>query len=125
MTLIDVHGRLANTALIYTAIMALWGLWRYFRRQGVDGSYWGALVIAEILYVAQAALGAYLYFSGLGNLAGRGIHILYGVVAILVIPMMFVFTRGDETRRAVLVYGAGFLFLIGILIRAMATAGAI
>jgi len=125
MTLIDVHGRLASTALIYTAIMALWGLWRYFRRQGVDGSYWGALVIAEILYIVQAILGAYLYFSGTGNLVGRGIHILYGVIAVLVVPMMFVFTRGDETRRAVLVYGAGFLFLIGILIRAMVTAGAI
>lgn len=125
MTLIEIHGRLANTALIYTAIMALWGIWRFFRRQGIDSSYWGAVVIAEVLYIIQSGLGAYLYFSGIGNLAGRGIHILYGTVAILVAPALFVFTRGDENRRAVLVYGVGFLFLIGIIIRAMATVGAI
>jgi hypothetical protein len=125
MTLIEVHGRLANTALIYTAIMALWGLWRFFRHQGVDGAYWGALVIAEVLYIVQSSLGAYLYFTGIGNLTGRGIHILYGVVAVLVAPALFVFTKGDENRRAILVYGVGFLFLIGIVLRAMATAGAL
>jgi hypothetical protein len=125
MTLIDVHGRLANTALIYTIIMALWGFWRYYRKQNVDGSYWGALVIAEILYIVQSSLGAYLYFSGQGSLAGRGIHILYGVVAVLVLPALFAFTRGDDQRRSMLVYGAGFLFMIGILIRSFATAGAL
>ncbi|MFM8322009.1 MAG: hypothetical protein ACKOC5_13935 [Chloroflexota bacterium] len=123
MTLIEVHGRLANTALIYTVIMAAWGLWRFFRKQGIDGSYWGALAIAEILYLAQAGLGAYLYFSGIGNLVGRGMHILYGVIAVLVAPALFAFTRGDEQRRAMLVYGAGLLFLVGILIRSIATAG--
>ncbi len=123
MSLIGVHGRLANTALIYAIIMAVWGLWRYFRKQPVDGNYWGALVIAEGICLAQAVLGAYIYFSGRGHLDGRGMHILYGVVAVLVIPALFAFTRGDEKRRAMLVYGVGFLFLIGILLRAMSTVG--
>lgn len=123
MSLIEIHGRLANTALIYAGVMAVWGLWRYFRKQNVSGNYWGALAIGEILFLAQALLGAYLYFSGIGNLAGRGMHILYGVVAVLVLPALFAFTRGDEQRRVNLVYGAGLLFLIGILIRSIATAG--
>ena len=123
MTLIEVHGRLGNTVLFYILIMAAWGLWRFFRKQGVDSSYWGAVVIAEILLVIQAALGGYLWLSGTGNLAGRGIHILYGVASILVIPGVYLYTRGDAERRAMLLYGVFFLFLAGIVLRAMTTAG--
>jgi hypothetical protein len=122
MSLVEIHSRLGNTALFYTVIMALWGLWRFFRKQGVEGSYWGALVIAEILYLLQAILGVIMLLSQTALLQGRGIHILYGVVSILVVPGIFVFTRGDDQRRAMLIYGVGFLFLVGILLRAMATA---
>ena len=122
MSLIDIHARLANTALYYMVLMALWGLWRYVRKQGVDGSFWGALVIAEVLLLVQAALGAFLWLSGTGQLAGRSIHILYGVVSILVIPGIFLYTRGEEQRRAMLVYALSFLFLVGIVLRAIMTA---
>jgi hypothetical protein len=119
--LIEIHGGLANTALYYTIAMAVWGLYRFFRRQGVDGSYWAALVIAEGLYLVQGALGAFLYLSGTGTLERSFMHILYGVVAVLVVPALFMYTRGDETRRVMLVYGVGFLFMIGIILRSMAT----
>jgi hypothetical protein len=123
MTLVEIHGKLANTALLYTIILAVWGLWRFFRRQGVDGSYWGALLIAEILYVAQASLGAFLLISGIGDLAGRYMHILYGIVSVLVVPAIFFYTHGNEQRRAMLIYGVGLLFLVGVILRGMATAG--
>jgi hypothetical protein len=119
--LVQIHGGLANTALYYTIAMAVWGLWRYFRRQGVDSSYWAAIVIAEILYLVQGALGAFLFFSGVGQLEGGFMHILYGVVAVLVVPALFMYTRGDETRRVMLVYGVGFLFNFLIVLRSMAT----
>jgi hypothetical protein len=119
--LIEIHGGLANTALYYTIAMAVWGLYRYFRHQGVDGSYWAALVIAEVLYLIQGALGAFLFFSGIGQLEGGFMHILYGVVAVLVVPALFMYTRGDQTRRVMLIYGVGFLFMVGILLRSMAT----
>jgi hypothetical protein len=121
MSLIEVHSRLANTALYYTIAMAIWGLFRYFRKQGVDSNFWGGLVIGEILYLAQGALGAYLLVSGRGVLTGPFMHILYGVVAVLTPPALFMWTRGDEGRRVMLVYGVGFLFLVGILFRSMAT----
>lgn len=119
--LVGIHAGLANTALYYTIALAVWGLWRYFRRQGVDSSYWAALVIAEVLYLAQGVLGAVLFFSGIGDLGGQFMHILYGVVAVLVVPALFMYTRGDETRRVMLVYGVGLLFQMGILLRSMAT----
>lgn len=119
--LIQIHAGLANTAIYYTVIMAVWGLWRFYRRQGVDSSYWAALVIAEVLYLAQGVLGAFLFFSGIGDLGGQYMHILYGVVAALVVPALFMYTRGDETRRVMLVYGVGFLFNFLILLRSLAT----
>lgn len=122
MTLVELHGRLANTAFFYTIIMVVWGLWRLFRRQGVDGSYLGAVVIAEVLFIIQATLGAILWIGGAGR-PGQGIHILYGVVSILVLPGVFLYTQGDQQRRAMLVYGLSFLFLIGIILRAISTAG--
>lgn len=122
MSIIEIHARLGTTTLLYTVIMTAWGLWRFFRQQGVDSSFWGALVIAEALFLVQAGLGAYLFFSGVGQLA-RNVHILYGVVCVLVVPAVFVFTRGNEGRRVMLVYGAGFAFLAAIILRSMATAG--
>jgi uncharacterized protein YybS (DUF2232 family) len=122
MSLIEIHGRFGNTVLYYTIVMALWGFWRYVRKQGVDSSYWGALVIAEILFLVQAGFGAYLWLSGAGNLSGHGIHILYGAVSVLVIPGIFLYTHGEEHRRTALVYGVSFLFLVGIVLRAIFTA---
>ncbi len=123
MPWVEIHGRLGNTALLYTAAMALWAFWRALRRQGVDGSYWGAMAIAEVLYLLQGALGMTLFLSGLGDLGGRYIHILYGVVSVLVAPALFVYTRGESSRRVMVVYGVGFLFLVGILLRSIATGG--
>ncbi len=122
VTLTDIYGRLAYTALFYTIFMALWGLWRYFRKQSVDGSYLGAMVVAELVYIAPMALGVYLHFIA-GGLPGGGMHILYGTAAALVIPVMFFFTRGAETRQMQLMYGAGFLLVVGILLRSFAAGG--
>ena len=120
MSLSDIHGRLATTALIYFGIMALWGLWRAFRRQGLDSSYWGALVIAEILIIVQGALGAYLLIAG--EQPGRGVHILYGVVAVLIIPGLYAYTRGENDRRVMMIYAVTLLIAVGIILRAMTTA---
>ena len=123
MSLAEMHARLGNTALYFTAAMAIWGLWRFFRRQGVDSNYWGAMVIAEVLYLLQASLGLFVYLSGAGELDKQYIHILYGVVAVLVVPGVFVYARGDEQRRSSLVYAVSFLFLVGIILRSASTGG--
>jgi hypothetical protein len=123
MTLVEIHGRLANTAILYIVLMTLWAFWRFIRRQGVDGNYRGALVVAEILLLLQGALGSYLFISSSGALERGYIHILYGVVSALVIPAIFLYTREDENRLSMLVYAALLLFLVGVLFRSIATSG--
>ncbi|UCH61083.1 MAG: hypothetical protein JSV61_06280 [Anaerolineales bacterium] len=120
MSLTQFHSSLANTAMYYFLILALWGLWRFARKQGVDSSFWGALVISEVLVLLQGGLGVYLWINGLRP--GRGwIHILYGVVSALTLPAIFAFTRGDNDRRVMMIYGVALLFLVGITIRAAGT----
>lgn len=121
MSLVEVHARLGNTALYYIGILALWGLWRIIRKQGVGSNYWGALLIGEILIILQGVLGAYLWLGGARP--GRGIHILYGVVAAIIIPGIYAYTKGDQDQRVMLVYAFSLLAMVGIIIRAIMTAG--
>ncbi len=119
MSIVDIHARLGNTAVYYLLIMGVWALWRYFRKQGMDSNYWGALVIGEVLLFLQSGLGTYLWLVGLRP--GRGIHILYGIVSLLVIPGLYLFTKGDDKRPVMLIYGITLLFGVGLLLRAIMT----
>jgi len=120
MSLTDFHEGLARAVLIYFLILAVWGLWRYARKQGIDSNFWGALIISEILVILQGGLGVYLWVSG--HQPGRGwIHILYGVVSALTLPGVFAFTRGEQDRRVMMIYGVALLFLVGIALRAAGT----
>jgi CDP-diglyceride synthetase len=121
MTLGEVHGRLGTTALYFMIFMAAWGLFRFFRKEGVNPNYWGALVIGEILIVIQGLLGAYLWI--IGERPERSLHILYGVAAALVIPGVYAYTKGDEERRAMLIYGVALLVAMLLILRAITTAG--
>jgi hypothetical protein len=117
-----IHERLANTVLLYSLILSIWGFLRFFRKQGLDSSFWGALVIAEVLILLQGALGVSLWFIGARPERGF-VHILYGVISALCIPGVYIFTKGSDQRRDMLVYGAVLLFLVGISIRAITTGG--
>jgi hypothetical protein len=122
MSLALVHDFLANSVLIYTIILCLWGFWRVIRKQILNGSYRGALVIAEILILTQGALGGFLWLSSLRPERG-GMHVLYGVVGVLGIPAVYLFTKGRGGRLEMILYAAVMLFNSGIFLRAMATGG--
>jgi hypothetical protein len=123
MSIAEIHARLGNTALYYLLIMGLWALWRYFRKQGMDSNYWGALVIGEVLILLQSGIGAYMWLVGLRP--GRGIHILYGIVALLIIPGLYLYTKGDDKRPVMLIYGIALLIGVGVLLRAIMTAAGV
>ena len=123
MSLVDIHGRLASTAMIYCIIMAVWGLWQFFRKQGVSGGYFGAVVIAEILFAAQGVLGLLLWF-GAATFRPGWVHWLYGLVLLLGVPVVYAYTKGRQERPEMLLYAVAFVIMIAIVLRAMATAPA-
>ena len=120
MSIIEVHSRLANTALYYFLLLTVWGYWRFFRKQGMDPSFWGALVIGEILLLLQSGLGAYMWILGLRP--ARWAHYLYGIVAPMALPMAFMYTKGKQDRPEILMYGTTTLITVGLILRAMFTA---
>ncbi|GAC1538421.1 MAG: hypothetical protein NVS2B7_09380 [Herpetosiphon sp.] len=118
-----VHARLSVTALLFTLVLGGWGLFNYARGEGIGGSYWGALVIAEALMIVEALLGATLFATGLRP--GRTtIHVLYGLVLVLSIPGAFSYTRGRGGRAEQLIYAIVALFIAGVTIRARLTGAA-
>lgn len=118
--LADIHARFATTSMLYFALISLWGYFRFFRRQGLDPAYWGALVIAEILVVAEALLGVYLWASGLAP--ARPVHFLYGALIPIMIPAAYLYTRGRAARAEIMIYATATIITVGFIIRAVYTA---
>ncbi len=120
MTLTDIHHNLATSVLLFMLIAGVWGIISYARGRSMSGNYWGILAVGELLILAQGVLGAVLWISGARP--GRlGIHVLYGVVAVISLPAYYAITRGRDDRQIVLVYGLLNFFLAAISLRAAAT----
>jgi len=66
-------------------------------------------------------LGASMWLGGLRP--GRVVHILYGVVSGLGIPAVYAYTKGREERAEMLLYAATLLVTVGLIFRAILTAG--
>lgn len=124
MSLSLLHERLAQTSVFFTFVMAAWAFGLGLRHRGIDGNYLGALVIGEALLVGEAILGLVL-LVGAGATPARGIHLLYGVLAVLIWPFLMTITRGERAgaRQEAFLYAAGSLFLWGLVLRAVTTAG--
>lgn len=122
MFLIDLHARLGNTAMLYTIAMILWSFWRFFRKQGPDSNYWGALVIAEIIFVIQALTGGIVWISGAGEVENIATHALYGTLSLLLVPGIFIYSRGNETRRIMLIFAVVLIAQALLIWRGMVTA---
>jgi predicted membrane protein len=111
------HARLADTAMYFALALAIWGFFRFFRGQGVDGSYLGAVVIGEVLMVVQGLLGGILLAVGFRPM-NTSIHVLYGVLAVISFPAFYAFVQGRDSRREMLMWALLALFVFGITIRA-------
>ena len=118
---IDAHRIISSMMNIYPLILGIWGIGLFALRRPPDGSYNGALAIGAGLFAVQALVGLILILTG--SSPNRVVHLLYGITAVLVIPAIYVFTRGRNSRTESLLYGLGLLFIWGLAERAVTTAG--
>lgn len=122
-TVSTIHSLLSNTVWLFYLILGIWGVIRAVGKRSVDGGYLGALVIGQILYLAQGVLGAILW--GSGRLSGLGrpeMHVLYGAFAAVFMPFVYlVWLKGDDSSRAQWILSLASLFLFGIALRAIGT----
>ncbi len=115
----EVHRALANMIELFSLIVGIWGLINFARNKPPDGNYNGALAVAVGVFAVEAIAGIVLLF--MGRAPSRDIHWLYGVTMVLLVPAIFFFTRGSNTRRESFLYGAGMIFIWGLAERAAET----
>jgi heme A synthase len=118
--LVEAHRTLANMVAIYALLTGIWGVMTYLRRQPPDSNYNGALAIGVGLFIVEGLIGLILMLTGLQP--ARGLHFLYGVTIMITIPGIFAITRGSNTVRESMLYGAGMIFIWGLAQRAAETA---
>lgn len=116
-----IHGRLAQTTILFALAMGVWAAWNYFRKSGVSSNYWGALIIGEILVLGQGALGVFLVISGARP--ADLLHFLYGVLVALGWPAVYLYTNARATRTEAAFYALVSFAIFGLAIRGMMTGG--
>jgi hypothetical protein len=121
MPLDQIHYRIALAVLFYTFAMGAWGAFTWLRGHGVPPNFLGALVIGEILVLAQGVLGVILVISG--KMPSDLLHFLYGVTIAISWLGVFAYTHGETTRREMGIYALISFFMFGLGIRAMMTGG--
>ena len=114
--LAEVYPRLLNTATLFTLALSVWGFVRFFRGQGVDGSYLGALVIAEVLIIIQTILGV-LYFMNGAPLDNPAMYALYELCLLVCIPAFYAYVQGQDSRREMLLWALVTFFVFGLTLR--------
>jgi heme A synthase len=117
--ILELHRIISLSTVIFLGFLGVWGFFRAIRRNGVDGSYMGALVIGELLIAFQAILGLILVIDGARP--GRVVHFIYGAFAVVALPGLFAYLRGDDSNQSQWYYAISTLFLAGVAIRAIGT----
>jgi len=115
----QLHSRLQVTITLALAALVVWGVVSY-ARGGVGRGYQAGLAIAQLLILAEGALGLILLVAG-GAPGRLALHIVYGAVAALILPGVYLANRGRQGRWEALIYAAACLLLVGVAIRAYET----
>jgi len=118
-TITFIHGRIAQSVVLYSLILGVWAAWNYFRKQDVEGSYLGALVIGEILMIGQGILGGIMVIGG--TMPGNLVHFLYGFLVALCWPGVYVYTHARVGRAEGAIYAIVSFAIFGLALRAITT----
>ena len=121
-TLVFLHTRLAQTTWLFMLIMGLWALAYYVRNRALDGSFLGIVVVGEILLIMQGAVGGIILAFSQFRPARPLMHFLYGAFALCFLPAIYYYTRGEQDRRAALIWFFSGIFMFGMALRLISTA---
>jgi hypothetical protein len=117
--MLTVHHALAFLVLAVCLLAATFALVAY-RRRGSGGALVAhALALAQTLVVAQVAVGLFLLADH--RRADKGVHYMYGSLAVLAVAWPWLYAPPDPRRR--LAWFAGATLLAAVLaLRAYMTA---
>lgn len=113
-----VHAQIANSMVMYFALVGLWGVVLGIRGKPVDGAYRGALFIAQGLGVVQLLVGVVMLL--MGYQLRNDTHVLYGLSAVVTLPLVHLYVAGKLVQPS-LAFGLGCLFMAGLALRGITT----
>jgi hypothetical protein len=119
------HSRVAGAMVPFALIAGAFGLVEYFRKHEISPNYWGIIVIGNLLAVGQGLMGLWLALGPDQKPVREWVHILYGVMAVLWIPI-FNFANGyfnkkQDKVKETLIIAIVSLFEFGVALRAIST----
>lgn len=120
-SLSSIHELLSRSIILFALVMGAWAAVNFFRGKGIDSNYWGAIVIGEILFLAQGVLGIVMLILGLRP--ADLLHILYGVLVAFAWPGVYIYTQARQGRAESAIYAIVSFFMFGLAIRAIMTGG--
>ena len=117
----DLHNLTSWVFIVSNGAVGVWALAAHVEPRLRHRVGWGAVIVAELIVVAQVILGVMLQVSE--DLDGDR-HQLYAFTAFASVGIIFAY-RNEMKDRPYLLYGLGSLWLMGLGIRAVFLQGAI
>ena len=123
-SLSDIHRGLAQTGILFFIALGVWAIWLRIRSRPLDGSWYGAAVIGELLMIVEFLLGWVLYGQGLSdNLSRAFVHILYATVSVITLPAAYLYlSRLQDENVKTILFAIVCFFLMEVVIRARVVA---
>ena len=116
--LIFLHQRVAVALIALGLVAAAWTFVGLRRNGQASGGVRAMLILTEGLAAVQGILGVILYGSGLRP-ANLPQHVVYGVVLVLVLPVVWVLSARSSARGEARYLGVGAVLLAGVAMRAV------
>lgn len=125
MDITSIHALIARAMVTFALIAGIYGLVEYFRKHEISPSYWGIIMVGNLMAVAQGLIGLWLALGPDQKPVREWVHVLYGVVAVLWIPI-FNFANGyfnkqQDKLKETLIIAIISAFECGVALRAIAT----
>ena len=117
--LVALHRIGFNAVLLMSLILAGWAWFTFFARQALPAAYRSTLYLTVGLFVVQGLLGLLLLATA--HHLRDPLHLLYGVLLVIAIPIGASYSGRLEGRRQGLVFGILGLIMVGFAIRALMT----
>jgi hypothetical protein len=116
--ILRLHANLLFTILLVFSVLALWALILGLLRRPVGARLHSGMAIGVLLVLSECVLGVILLVRGLLPLRPE-MHILYGIIALLTIPIAHSSARNREPRSQGLMYAFACMFVCIIALRAV------
>ena len=116
--LIFLHERVGYILMALGLVGCAWTFISLRRSGQAPSGVRAMLILTEGLAILEGLMGLVLYGSGLrpGNVP---FHFMYGVVSVLVIPVVWVLSARSSARGEAMYLGFGALLLAGVAFRAI------